>query len=37
MNQVNLDDALDAIRNGEFVLVFDDYDMEGEVDIIIAC
>ena len=36
MNQVNLDDALDAIRNGEFVLVFDDDDREGEVDMIIA-
>ena len=36
MNQVNLDDALNAFRNGEFVLVFDDDDREGEVDMIIA-
>ena len=33
MNQeTNLDKALEAIRNGEFVLVFDDDDREGEVD-----
>ena len=36
MNQENLDKALEAIRNGEFVLVFDDDDREGEVDMIIA-
>ena len=37
MNQeTNLDKALEAIRNGEFVLVFDDDDREGEVDMIIA-
>ena len=37
MNQeTNLDEALEAIRNGEFVLVFDDDDREGEVDMIIA-
>ena len=37
MNQEsNLDEALNAIRNGEFVLVFDDDDREGEVDMIIA-
>ena len=37
MNQEkNLDEALEAIRNGEFVLVFDDDDREGEVDMIIA-
>ena len=36
MNQeTNLDKALEAIRNGEFVLVFDDDDREGEVDMII--
>ncbi len=37
MNQeTNLDKALEAIKNGEFVLVFDDDDREGEVDMIIA-
>ena len=35
MNQ-DLDKALKAIRNGEFVLVYDDDDREGEVDMIIA-
>ena len=37
MNQeTDLDKALEAIRNGQFVLVFDDDDREGEVDMIIA-
>ncbi len=37
MNQeTNLDKALEAIKNGQFVLVFDDDDREGEVDMIIA-
>ena len=37
MNQeTNFEKALEAIRNGEFVLVFDDDDREGEVDMIIA-
>ena len=37
MNQESdIEKALEAIRNGEFVLVFDDDDREGEVDMIIA-
>ena len=37
MNQKSeLDKALNAFKNGEFVLVFDDDDREGEVDMIIA-
>ena len=37
MNQeTNLDKALEAINNGEFVLVYDNDDREGEVDMIIA-
>ena len=35
-HETELDKALEAIRNGEFVLVFDDDDREGEVDMIIA-
>lgn len=37
MNQDNiLEKGLEALRNGEFILVFDDDDREGEVDMIIA-
>ena len=37
MNQeTDLEKAFEAIRNGQFVLVFDDDDREGEVDMIIA-
>ena len=34
--QSDLDKALKAFKNGDFVLVFDDDDREGEVDMIIA-
>lgn len=36
MNQENLEKAFEALRNGEFILVYDNDDREGEVDMIIA-
>ena len=36
MNQENLEKAFEALRNGKFILVYDNDDREGEVDMIIA-
>lgn len=31
-----IDDAIKALKNGEFVLIYDDDDREGETDMVIA-
>lgn len=36
MNQEDLEKGFEALRNGEFILVYDNDDREGEVDMIIA-
>lgn len=36
MNQDDMEKAFEALRNGEFILVYDNEDREGEVDMIIA-
>lgn len=35
-HETDLEKGFEALRNGEFILVFDDDDREGEVDMIIA-
>ena len=36
MSKNDLEMGFEALRNGEFILVYDDDDREGEVDMIIA-
>ena len=36
MSKTDLEMGFEALRNGEFILVYDDDDREGEVDMIIA-